>query len=203
MTFRSGFMLVAILLGLLGCSSVSTHYYTLLPAATGNSPKNGEAAPFQLEILPVRVPVQVDQPQMVIRQNNGRLAILDNDRWSSALADEFQSALSDRLEQQLGIRNLSGLPRDPDKPVMSLRADVRRFESVPGYYALVDMVWNLTLSTSGEKRRSLNCSSVVRETAGIELNSLVLAHQRAIESLAQSIAVTARAWARNPAAGCP
>ena len=192
-----------LLLALTACSSVPTHYYTLLPATTQSLPEVSEAAPFQLDVLPVRMPIQVDQPELVIRQSNGRLAILDNDRWSVALADEFQSALSDRLERQLGVRNLSSLPRDSDQPLLSLRTDVRRFESVPGYYALVDMVWNLRWQAPGQKVRSLTCSSVVRKpVAEVALGSLVEAHQQVIEALAADIAKTARAWARDPASMC-
>ncbi len=198
-------LILSSLLGLVACSSAPVHYYTLqpavLPVAAGAA---RAAAPFQLEVMPVGMPAQVDQSELVIRQNNGRLAILDNDRWSAALGDEFQLALSGQLEQALGVRDLHGLPLAPEQPVLQLRADVRRFESVPGYYALVDMVWSLKLQGPDHKERVLNCGSQVRQTTGpVDLASLVQAHQQVIARRAMAMAGAARRWAADPAAGCP
>jgi len=148
------------------------------------------------------MPVQVDQPQLVVRQDRGNLAILENDRWSAPLADEFHDALTDRLERQLGTRDLAGLPKDAQKPVLSVQTDVRRFDSLPGQYALVDVVWSLGMRGGAQPRRTLTCASQIRETAGVELSSLVVAHQRVIDQLAKQIATTARQWAQGNGA-CP
>jgi uncharacterized lipoprotein YmbA len=188
--------------GLAACSSPVTRYYTLTPTS---QPAGAAVAPanFDFELLTVRMPVQVDQPQLVVRQDQGQLAILDNERWSAPLADEFHDALAGQLERQLGVRDLAGLPKNTGKPVVSLQVDVRRFDLVPGQYALVDAVWSLGRRAEGEKRATLTCSSVVKENAGVELTSLVLAHQKAVGELAQRIAATARRWADNPSVGCP
>ncbi|OLF52670.1 membrane integrity-associated transporter subunit PqiC [Pseudomonas chlororaphis] len=189
-------------LGLAACSSAPTHYYTLLPPAPEPAPPAVVAAGLQFEMAAVRIPVQVDQPQLVVRQDSGTLAILETARWSAPLVDEFHDALASQLEQQLGTRNLEGLPKAAGQPVLSLQTDVRRFESVPGRYALIDVVWNLRLRGDGVERRSLTCSSRISQPASVELSSLVQAHQRAIDELAKRIAGTARHWVRNPASGC-
>jgi uncharacterized lipoprotein YmbA len=197
------YLLLGTTFALAACTSPATHYYTLVPT-TESAPKPVSPADFQFELLTVRMPVQVDQPQLVVRQDQGRLAILDNDRWGAPLADEFHDALAAQMERQLGVRDLSGLPKNAGQPVVSLQADVRRFDSLPGQYALVDVVWSL--SRRGDdvsKRTTLTCATVVKHTAGVELNSLVLAHQQAIADVAARIAGTARQWADNPATGCP
>jgi len=191
-------LMLAASIGLGACSSPVTHYYTLQDTAP-SAPSRLAAPSFQFEMLAVRMPVQVDQPQLVVRQDRGNL---ENDRWSAPLADEFHDALTDRLERQLGTRDLAGLPKDAQKPVLSVQTDVRRFDSLPGQYALVDVVWSLGMRGGAQPRRTLTCASQIRETAGVELSSLVVAHQRIIDQLAKQIATTARQWAQGNGA-CP
>jgi uncharacterized lipoprotein YmbA len=169
----------------------------------GSQPQPASSpAPFQFEMLPVLMAVQVDQPPLVVRQGDGSLAILDAERWGSPLGDEFHDALTGQLERRFGSRDMAGLPKDADQPVLSLRTDVRRFESVPGNYALIDVVWTLGQRSTGAKRQSLTCSSIIRESAGVGMENLVLAHQRAISRLADNIAKTASAWSQQPSTRC-
>jgi len=189
-------------LSLVACSSPVTNYYTLQDTASDDSALVA-APPFQLEMLAVRVPVQVDQPQLVVRLNQGGLVIMENDRWSAPLADEFHDALTDRLERRLGTRDLAGLSKDSQRPVLSVQTEVRRFDSLPGKYALVDVVWSLGLRGDGQPRRTLTCASQVRQSAGVELKSLVLAHQHLIDQLAKTIADTANIWVSGTSNTCP
>lgn len=203
MSLRLKFMAVAAALGLSACSSTPTHYYTLIAPMSSAPPPVASPAPFQFEMLPVLMAVQVDQPPLVVRQGDGSLAILDAERWGSPLGDEFHDALTPQLERRFGGRDMAGLPKDPSQPVLSLRADVRRFESVPGQYALIDVVWTLGLRNNDAKRQSLTCSSIIREPAGLGMENLVLAHQQAVSRLADSIARTATAWSQQTGARCP
>lgn len=193
---------VALALTLSACSTTPTHYYTLIPPAT-QAPANVAQAPFQFEMQPVLMAVQVDQPPLVVRQGDGSLAILENERWGAPLGDEFHDALTGELERRFGSRDLAGLPKQSDQPVLSIRTDVRRFESVLGQYALIDVVWNLSLRGNGNQRQTLTCSSVIRQPAGIGMENLVLAHQKAVSSLADNIARTANEWARQTSTHCP
>lgn len=186
-------LLLCLTLGLAACSSAPTRYYTLLPPVAEGSGAARADGP-QFEMSTVRIPVQVDQPQLVVRQDSGSLAILETQRWSAPLVDEFHDALASQMEQKLGTRNLEGLPKQPGRPVLSLQTDVRRFESLPGRYALIDVVWSLRLRGEGGPARSLTCSSQIRQPASIELNSLVQAHQQAIAQLAGQIAAAAQRW---------
>ncbi|MET0124686.1 MAG: PqiC family protein [Pseudomonas caspiana] len=203
MSLRLKFMAVAAALGLSACSSTPTHYYTLIAPMSSAPPPVASPAPFQFEMLPVLMAVQVDQPPLVVRQGDGSLAILDAERWGSPLGDEFHDALTPQLERRFGSRDMAGLPKDPSQSVLSLRADVRRFESVPGQYALIDVVWTLGLRNNDAKRQSLTCSSIIREPAGLGMENLVLAHQQAVSRLADSIARTATTWSQQTGARCP
>lgn len=211
MTVRTHLVGLACALGLAACSSTPTHYYTLIAPAT-QTPANVAQPSFQFEMQPVLMAVQVDQPQLVVRQGNGSLAILENERWGAPLGDEFHDALTGELERRLGSRDMAGLPKQSDTPVLSIRADVRRFESVLDHYALIDVVWNLNLrsggsggsgSGSGGPRQNITCSSVIRQQAGLGMENLVLAHQQAVSRLADTIAKAANGWTRQTNARCP
>lgn len=188
-------------LGLAACTSAPTHYYTLVP--TSDAGHRSVATGFQFVMQPVRIPVQVDQPQVVVRESSGSLAILETERWSAPLADEFHDALSAQMERKLGVRDLAGLPKAPNLPIIALQTDVRRFDSVPGHYALVDVVWSLSRSQKGDARRSLTCSSVIRQPAGAGVPDVILAHQQAIDQLATLIAGAVQRFAQGASGGCP
>ncbi|RBJ79619.1 hypothetical protein C3L29_021930 [Pseudomonas sp. MWU12-2534b] len=186
-------LLLCLTLGLAACSSAPTRYYTLMPPVAEGSAA-ARTGDLQFEMSTVRIPVQVDQPQLVVRQDSGSLAILETQRWSAPLVDEFHDALASQMEHKLGTRNLEGLPKQPGRPLLALQTDVRRFESLPGRYALIDVVWSLRLRGEGGPARNLTCSSQIRQPAGVELSSLVQAHQQAIAQLAGQIAGAARSW---------
>lgn len=191
-------------LALAACASAPTGYHTLLaPQAVPDA--HPVATPgFQFEVQQVRMPVQVDQPQLVVRQGQGSLAILESERWGAPLADEYHDALTQRLEQRLGTRDIAGMPRTSGMPLLSLRTDVRRFETVPGQYALVDVVWSLGLkSPAASGQRTLTCSTLLRQSASGSINDLVLAHQQLIDKLALAIAGTASRWVSDPTQACP
>ncbi|KMY04736.1 lipoprotein [Pseudomonas syringae KCTC 12500] len=206
MTLRLKLMVLAAAVGLGACTSTQTHYYTLIAPMSATSTAASKPMPFQFEMLPVIMPVQVDQPPLVVRQGNGSLAILDTERWGSPLGDEFHDALTPQLERRFGSRDMAGLPKNSGQPTLSIRTDVRRFESMPGNYALIDVVWTLGLreagATAGSKRQSLTCSSVIREEAGEGMENLIIAHQKAVAQLADKIAATAASWTAQRASRC-
>ena len=98
---------------------------------------------------------------------------------------------------------MADLPKRADLPLMTIRTDIRRFEMLLGRYALIDVVWTLSLRDHAIAPRLLTCSSVIREPAGIEVNDLVLAHQKAIAHLAIIIAKTAQQWGGSAEIRCP
>lgn len=199
--YLPAFLLFSTLLALSGCSSAPLQYHTLIPTQPA-SVSAQTAADFQLQLMPVRIPVQVDQPGLVIRQSDGQLVLLENALWASPPADEFHDALAFELENRLGVRDLAGLPGNPDKPVLTVRTDVRRFDSLPGRHAALDVVWNIGFSNMAGQHGSLTCASQIVEPTDLELNNLVSAHQRAISQLADEISRTARQWSASGVAAC-
>lgn len=188
-------------LTLLGCSSPTLHYYTLL-ADPLDSRASQLPPDYQLEVSSVRVPLSVDQPQIVVRQGQGHLAVLENDRWPGPLSEEFQQALSVQLERKLGARDLAGLAKDPRRPVLSVQVEVRRFETLPGRYALIDALWSVAFRAPDQSPRTLTCASLIQQSADARLSNVVLAHQQLIEQLATRIANQADVWVKDASQTC-
>lgn len=184
---------------LAACSSPQVRYHTLVsPAPLAGM---GTPAPFVIELLPVGVPAQLDTQQVIVRQGESSVAVLDNDRWLSPLGDELQTALSAQITQRLGTQDVSGLAREDDKPVVRILVQIRRFDSWPGNAARLDATWSLS-ARRGEQRSRIVCSSHLTQNATGDYTQLFTAWQSLTAQMATQIAQTAARWSANSAATC-
>ena len=207
----SRFVGTGLMLFLAGCTSSPIHYYTLVPPVTGSiagpDSKTGDSSstlvavspPF--ELLPVSVPAQVDQPQLVVRQGGQAVVLLDGERWIAPLGDEVRGALSADLARKLHSQDVTGLP-ESDKPLLRIKLDLRRFDSLPGSYALIEGTWSVRILHAAE-RGALACTSRISEVVGPGYDALVQGHQRAIGQLATQIAGVARSLGSGKKPACP
>ena len=171
MVFPLKISLVTALLLLAACRSDPIQFHTLMPAQLSGSSKSGAA---DIRIEGISVPPQVDRPQIVIRQGNSGLAILETQWWAASLVDELRSALVDQLTNSTPQRKLS------------VRLDVQRFDSIPDQFALLDVKWRLR--TTGEVNNSLmTCRTTLRSPSGPTIDDLVIAHQDNVKRLAAVI----------------
>lgn len=192
--------------GLAACGgSAPLRFYTLVPPA-GNEVRTATgaaiaptAAPFQFELLPVGVPAQADQPSLVVRQGGQGVAVLNGERWIAPLGDEVRNALSADLSAQLHTQDVTGLAAG-DKSVARIKVDLRRFDSVPGSYALIDAAWSVRM-LKGDA--SVACTSRVQQSVGADYAALVEGHQRALAQLAAQIATAATQLAAGQTPACP
>jgi uncharacterized protein len=198
-------------LALAACASAPLHYYTLVaPAAesagggvapAGDTSVSSGQPSLPFELLPVSVPAQVDQPQLVVREGGQGVALLGSERWIAPLNDEVRSALSADLARELHSQDVSGLPGN-DKPLLRIKLDLRRFDSQPGSYALIEGAWSVRL-LRGQHPAALACTSRINETVGPGYDALVQGHQRAIGALAAQIAAVARLLGNDQTPVCP
>ncbi|MEO7072088.1 MAG: PqiC family protein [Rhodanobacter sp.] len=194
-------------LGLTACTSAPLHYYTLVaPQADSGAQAGAASAPdLSFELLPVSVPAQVDQPQLVVRSGAQGMQLLNGERWIAPLADELRSALAANLTHALPARDASGLPAD-GRPRLRIKFDVRRFDSQPGQYALLAGTWSVRPvqgARAGQVETTLTCADSVRESVGPGYPALVEGHQRALARVAAHIAAAARAVVAGQTAACP
>ncbi|WP_144635132.1 membrane integrity-associated transporter subunit PqiC [Bordetella genomosp. 13] len=198
---------------LAGCAgSPPVRYHTLVapPSAAGvaDAPAQTAAVPagYMIEVLPVSVPPQVDQPQLMLRSGTGQLTAQYSDRWSSPLSDEFRDALSAALTQRLGVPDVRVVKPLGDTPVWRVLVDVQRFESTPGAASVIEATWRVRRDaldrTAGLLCRSRVDVPVPNGTAAADAGSqteasLVQAHQQAVVLLGDTIASAIRSQGKS------
>lgn len=192
-------LLVLAAAGLAACASAPTRFYTLLPLASPAPAARTDD--FRIDVLPVNIPAQDDQPQMVVRESDDRVALLEGERWVAPLGDQIRAAVSDRLTRDLGVLDVHGLPAARRGHVFRVHLDVRRFESVPGRYAREDIAWSV--HGTDDARPVLSCASSLTEPVGEGYAALVHGHQQALATLSARIAGAVRAMAAGQDASCP
>lgn len=176
---------------LAGCAgSPNARYYTLQPSSQA-LPATTERIEYQIEVAPVSVPEQADQPQIMLRDGpgEGELFPTYSDRWSAPLGNEIRTALADTLTATLGALDVNTLAPARDVPVWRLQVDVQRFDMIVGGPARLDATWRVRpIKVPGAT--ALLCRSVVELPApGTPVvNALVEAQQKAVALLGQTIA---------------
>jgi uncharacterized lipoprotein YmbA len=191
---------LATLLTLGGCSTTPPpeRFHTLLSDhPTAPTPV---AEPIYVDVLPVGVPPQVDHRQWVLRQPDGSLRLLEQDRWAAALPDELRGAIVERLAAAWGAVDVRGVAR-PTTPVWRIRVDVQRFESVPGREARLDAIWSLSSGVSGDAAQVCRDSFTEPVDAG-GVPALAAAHRRAVVRLADSIGQHLKTRRAGTTGGC-
>lgn len=185
---------------LAGCASAPTHFYTLQQSTSARADAPAVSAPFLVEIMPVAVPAQVDQAEMLVRQSEQRVVVLDNERWAAPLAAELRGAFATDLVATLGTRDVYGLPHPPATTVYRVQIDIRLFDSWPGRHALIDADWSVRGDSEGAL---ITCTSSASEDVGPGYDALVQGHQRAIARIATEIAAAVRSVSSGSRAACP
>lgn len=176
-----------------------TSYYSLMPDASAAVAVTD--ASYQVEVMPVDVPMQVDVPQMVVRTGNGELVPVDTRRWIAPLASELRNALSWQLTHALGVRDVAGFGRGTKTPTYRVNLRVQRFDSAPGAFARIDALWSVR---AGDSDTAVTvCNSSANITVGSGYAALAQGHQQAIAQIAGEIAASIRAaHSTNSAPSC-
>jgi len=187
---------MGLLIALSACRSEPIHYHTLTPVFSDAHARN--TSDSAIIVQSVNVPAQVDRNQIVVRKGESGLVLLESDWWGATLADEMKSALIDQLTQAPHSSAPAGKPAE--SPAM-VRVDVRRFDSVPGHYALIDAEWRV-IAAKNDRRVSQACASVQQTAAGDSVDSLVAAQQQNVRQLAEHIAAGVERW-RAGGSACP
>lgn len=198
--FRRLPLVAVALAALAGCASAPTHFYTLQQSTSTRADAPAVSSPFLIEVMPVAVPAQVDQAEMLVRQSEQRVVVLDNERWAAPLAAELRGAFATDLAAALGTRDVYGLPRPPATAVYRIQIDIRMFDSWPGRHALVDADWSVRGTAEGAL---VTCTSSASEDVQAGYDALVQGHQRAIARITADIAATVRSVATGAAPSCP
>ncbi|WP_454867008.1 PqiC family protein [Pseudomonas lini] len=192
--------LIAVTIGLTACASTPTHYHTLvLPAPVTST--DLPPVPFLIDVMPVGVPVQIDQPQWVVRLGENGVGVLEGERWGASLSDELRSALSTELAYRLHTQDVSGLTASSDKPVLRIKVQVRRFDNWPGRQVELHADWSLSFADD-KAPAHLICHGQFREDAPGGYAQLANAQQRIVAVLGERVATDARRWSMSRSKDC-
>lgn len=168
--FKIAFPIALVLIT--ACHSAPINYHTLMPLLPSDSADRPQS---QIVIETISVPPQVDRSQLVIRQGPSNLLILENERWGASLEEELKSALADQLSRSTFDRG------------RSVRVEVQRFDSIPGQYARIDVLWHLRYIEKGGNSVIKTCRAGLQSPSGNTVDAVVAAHQLNIERLGAAI----------------
>jgi uncharacterized lipoprotein YmbA len=175
-----------------GCASTPPdHFYTLSgrEGATIYHPSAAEAAPFYIEVADTTIPDNVARLQMVLDMGDGRVSVVEHQRWVAPLSTEISQAVSDYLTRSLHTIDVYRSATADRLPVYRVSMNVRRFVSVPGQSTAIDMVWSVRRHDPRDQRETpvVTCRSVVTEQIGTGYDAIAQGHRRGLQQIAADI----------------
>jgi len=165
----------------------ATHFYTLgLPVP---SESGGRAGPLALGLGPISLPAYLDQPQLVTRVDEERIAFSSGDRWAGSPRSQFERALQLRLMSALGTDDITVFPWwHAHRIDLSIQLNVLAFEPDSTGSARLDALWRVR---DGQHQDSILRTGRVslREPIGAGgTGAAVEALSRTLDQLADAIA---------------
>ncbi len=109
-----------------GCAATPPdHFYTLSgrEGATLYHPSAAEAAPFYIEVTDATIPDDVAREQMVLDLGDGRVTVVEHQRWIGPLSTEISHSVSDYLTRSLHT-HLSPLRQKATAPMLPTARDI-------------------------------------------------------------------------------
>ena len=138
---------------------------------------------FLIDVAPVVVPAQVARRQLVLQKDPVRIQVMEQERWSTAPADEIRQSLSASLSATLGTFEVASVPFPADQPVYRVSVVVQRFESWYASHVLLDAVWTVRPRAGATM---LTCHSIYSVPVGSGFGELVKGHQLPATQLPRS-----------------
>jgi uncharacterized protein len=137
------------------------------------------------------LPEVVDRPQLVLRADENRVTILEQQRWAEPLRSGVSRVIAEDLAELLGIWRVSSRDDVVESPDCRVRLDFRHFEIARGGTAVrVEALWTVACAGSVETMgRSAVEEKITGPVTGSSFDAVVAAHGRALDSVSRDIAV--------------
>lgn len=194
-------MIVMATVLLAGCASTPLQFHSLIEPGLPTPARSGNPAP-SIALAPVNIPAQVDMPQLVLRNVEGEVRLLETHRWIAPLAEEIRATLAHRLRADLGAVDVSRIPSATDPLTFRIKIDVQRLETQIGGKSVLVAVWSVNRNTPASALS--HCAFQHVQDAGTTPQHHVLSYRRAVDALAAEIALGIGSMQRTPAqAACP
>ena len=202
--FRS--CLLGGLLFLTACESTPMRYHALSENDGIRGASSSGDVKVLVEIAPVSLPDRVDRPEIVAGETDGRVRVLEFDRWAGELSNEIGLVLDRTLWTRLGAANVYQAPLSETaagrKPYFRLNVSLTRFDAVPGSGATVDGTW--TLRRLGGERLAACRFTAVQPLAGESAEEIASSLRQAVGVFAGAVATSMeklQGGGRTPCAG--
>jgi len=176
-------------LPLAGCSVKTpvTNYYSLVASTPQIKTRTAQPLSVAVAVGPIRIPQQLNRPQIVTRSDTFQVNIAEYERWSGDLQEEMTHVLSSQLSQNLGTEKIIITPWPRSyTPNWQIMVDVQRFDGQLDEAAFLEARWVLT-----EKETDLILTGFSRyqeQVEGAGYPALVAAQSRLLEALSREIA---------------
>ncbi len=178
-----GACLGATLVGLAGCASPTSHFYTLSAASTPGAPSSS----LSVVVGPISVPATVDRPEIVVSTGPNQVRLAEYDLWASPLQDEISRVVVENLVTMLGTAHVSQSSQTVgDSADYRVLIEVQKFDSMLGGAATLDAVW--TVRRPKDDQSVTRRTTVTESVSGESYSVLAAAHSRAIARLSRDIA---------------
>jgi len=192
--FFKGTMVVSLSACLLmagGCgTSQYSKFYTLSPLEGKDAKMKVETAQHDIGIGigPIKLPEQLDRPQIITRTSRNELKLSEFNRWAGSLVDDFSNVLAENLSILLNTDRIFIFPwRGPVSVQYRVEIEVSRFDGALGKDAVLNARW-MIFGVDAHKMLAMKRSNL-REPAGAKTyKAMVAAQSRAIGELSREIA---------------
>ena len=129
------------LLALAACGSAPVHYYQL----QASIPLHQQAlAGTVLLVEPANLPADVDRPQLLLEDEQGRPQLQEQHYWTASLSRLLTQAVAGNLSNQLALSTIYAAPqRSLSRHDLSLYLDIRQFSLQRGTEVRLSAAWRL------------------------------------------------------------
>lgn len=184
---RLAAILAALLL--LACGSTPpSSFYSLSAAVPEGSATTSRGVGVALRVGPFTFPDYLRRPNIVTRENGGRLGLAEFERWAGSLEDDFHRVLGSNLGQMLDTGRIAVYPADVRfKADYQIAGEVVAFDGAPGGKVLLDTRWVIS-DPETQKALDARQSIIVEPVTGNDYGALVDAQSKALARLSREIA---------------
>ncbi len=181
MFLRAG---AALALLMASCATQPDHFYALTPL-----PDVGRAPAGTLSthvILNVTIPPVVDRRELVLNDSNGRVLILEHERWAAPFAEQVSDALARDIEQRRSDIVVAdrGFDRAGTPPVR-IRVDVVRMSARRNGRATIEAHWRIV--DPAAKTDEIGGDAFSAPLEGSEYSAVAQAFSACLASLADRL----------------
>lgn len=145
LSIKSVLMFGAVL-ALSSCAaSTPLRYHALAEGGEQSGASSSGDARMLVEISPISLPDRVDRQEIVVNGADGRVEILEFDRWAGSISNELRLILDQTLWSHLSAMDVYQAPLTAetagDRPYYRLNIRIVRFDAIAGDQAIVEGAW--------------------------------------------------------------